>query len=88
MFEDLRFGEPIDAAIERDGRVSAAMPRVAKRPQLLQRLCRSGGRAFAGDGGGVKRLALLFERGLLYTDERMETRVANKAVFRAICSNK
>ena len=93
VYEDLKFGVGIDEAIEREERrieegVAEAMQRVGKRTKFVGKLCRSGGKAFGDDEEEVKGLKPLFERGFLYTDEMMNTRVANKAVLRAICSNK
>ncbi|KAH0791950.1 hypothetical protein GPJ56_004134 [Histomonas meleagridis] len=91
VFEDLKFGINIDEAIEHEENrineiVNNALTRAVKKSQFVQKLCKSSDGAFAADVADVMSLKKLFEKGLLYTDDKMRTKVANKGVMKALCT--
>lgn len=102
VLEDLRYGIKLETAVSnqqkrieghvreliQDSKNSQSKLLEQKISKLLSRLCRSRGNYFFPEKEVVNLLRNLYKYGYIYDDESMTTHLANKAVYRAICSSK
>lgn len=90
IFEDLKFGLSIDDALEKEKEYIKENVyknfHLNKKSRFVSKICKSNGAAFIDNVMDLADLKPLFEKGYIYTDSNLQTKVANKVVLKAICS--